>query len=190
MFPAELIVEARWAADNRATYRFTTEQPMYSIFTRKPEAAVFPTAQRYGLGVLTFSPLNSGWLTANPDIKASHRAALAARLAPQQHDPATAAGQRKTAAAALLAGLAAQAGMTMPHLAVAFARAHPAVTSVLIGPRTQDHLETLLDGADIELTADILDRIDEIVPPGTDLDPADNYAADPPALTDPGLRRR
>src|ERR1019366_666579 len=56
-------------------------------------------------------------------------------------------------------------------VATAFVRAHPAVTSVLIGPRTADQLDGLLSGADIELPADVLDRIDEIVPPGTDLDP-------------------
>jgi aryl-alcohol dehydrogenase-like predicted oxidoreductase len=83
-----------------------------------------------------------------------------------------------------------EAGMTLPQLATAFVRAHPAVTSVLIGSRTQEQLDGLLTGADIELTGAILDRIDEIVPPGTDLDPADNYAATPPAIEQAELRRR
>jgi aryl-alcohol dehydrogenase-like predicted oxidoreductase len=186
MFPAEMIVEAQWAAERQGSYRFLTEQPMYSVFTRKPEAAVFPTAQRHGLGVLTFSPLNSGWLSGHAGLASSHRASLL----PSQYDASAPAGQLKTAALAELGVVADKAGMTLPQLALAFVRAHPAVTSVLLGPRTQEQLDGLLSGADMELSGDILDRIDEIVPPGTDLDPADNYAAAPPAIENAGLRRR
>jgi aryl-alcohol dehydrogenase-like predicted oxidoreductase len=186
MFPAELITEAQWAAERQGSYRFLTEQPMYSIFTRKIEAAVLPTAQRYGLGVLTFSPLNGGWLSGHADLASSHRASRR----PSVYDPATPTGKLKAAALAKLALVADEVGMTLPQLATAFVRAHPAVTSVLIGPRTREQLDTLLSGADIELSGDILDRIDEIVPPGTELDPADNYAATPPAVEHANLRRR
>ncbi|MGH3379572.1 MAG: aldo/keto reductase [Actinoallomurus sp.] len=190
MFPAEMIVEAQWAAERQGTYRFLTEQPMYSIFTRKLEAAVLPTAQRHGLGVLTFSPLNSGWLSGRADLTSSHRAALYSSAFPSRFDSSTPTGTLKAAALAELAVLAREAGMTLPQLATAFVRAHPAVTSVLIGPRTREQLDGLLSGADIELSSDVLDRIDEIVPPGTDLDPADNYAATPPAIENAALRRR
>jgi aryl-alcohol dehydrogenase-like predicted oxidoreductase len=186
MFPAEMIVEAQWTAERRGSCRFLTEQPMYSIFTRKPEGGVLPTAQHYGLGVLTFSPLNGGWLSGRADLTAGHRASRR----PSAYDSSTPAGQLKAAALGRLAAVADEAGVTLPQLATAFVRAHPAVTSVLIGPRTQEHLDGLLSGADIELSGDILDRIDEIVPPGTDLDPADNYAATPPALENASLRRR
>jgi aryl-alcohol dehydrogenase-like predicted oxidoreductase len=186
MFPAEMIVEAQWAAKREGTYRFLTEQPMYSIFTRRPEAAVFPTAQRHGLGVLTFSPLNSGWLSGRANLSSSHRASLL----PAAYDASTPAGRLKAAALEKLVVVADEAGMTLPQLASAFVRAHPAVTSVLIGPRTQEQLDGLVSGADIELSDDLLDRIDDIVAPGTDLDPADNYAATPPAIEDPRLRRR
>lgn len=190
MFPAETTVEAQWEAERRGLHRFLTEQPMYSVFTRGPEAAVFPTAQRYGLGVLTFSPLNSGWLSGRADLPATHRARLMSSALPLAYDASAPAGRLKTAALAELTVLADDAGMTLPQLAIAFAHAHPAVSSVLIGPRTQEQLDGLLPAAGIDLTDDILDRIDEIVPPGTDLDPADNYAAAPPAIEDPGLRRR
>ncbi|MEU7939258.1 aldo/keto reductase [Microbispora bryophytorum] len=186
MFPAELITEAQWAAQRTGTHRFLTEQSMYSVFTRRPEGAVFPTAQRHGLGVLTFSPLNGGWLSGRADFTTGHRASSR----PSHYDTTTPAGRRKTVALAELAALADEAGMTLPHLAIAFARAHPAVTSVLIGPRTADQLDGLLPGADVDLTGDILDRIDAIVPPGTDLNPEDNYATTPPALQDARLRRR
>jgi aryl-alcohol dehydrogenase-like predicted oxidoreductase len=186
MFPAEMIVEAQWSAVRHGLHRFRTEQTIYSVFTRRVEAAVLPTAQRHGLGVLTFSPLNGGWLSGHADLTSSHRASIR----PSGYDVSIPAVALKAAALAELAVLAGEAGMTLPQLATAFVRAHPAVTSVLIGPRTQDQLDGLLAGADLELTADILDRIDEIVPPGTDLNPADNYAATPPALENARLRRR
>jgi len=186
MFPAEMITEAQWAAERQGSYRFTTEQPMYSLFTRKLEAAVLPTAQRYQLGVLTFSPLNGGWLSGHADLTSGHRASLR----PSVYDPSTPTGQLKAAAVKELSAVAGQAGLSLPQLATAFVRAHPAVTSVLIGPRTAEQLDGLLSGADVELPDDVLDRIDEIVPPGTDLDSRDNYAATPPAIADARLRRR
>jgi aryl-alcohol dehydrogenase-like predicted oxidoreductase len=186
MFPAEMITEAQWAAERQGSYRFTTEQPMYSLFTRKLETAVLPTAQRYRLGVLTFSPLNGGWLSGHAELTSGHRASLR----PSAYDPSTPTGQLKAAAVKELSVLAAQAGLTLPQLATAFVRAHPAVTSVLIGPRTAEQLDGLLSGTDIELPDEVLDRIDEIVPPGTDLDSRDNYAATPPAIADARLRRR
>jgi aryl-alcohol dehydrogenase-like predicted oxidoreductase len=186
MFPAELIVEAQWSAERHGSHRFLTEQTIYSIFTRRVEAAVLPTAQRHGLGVLTFSPLNGGWLSGHADLTSSHRASIR----PSGYDTSIPAVALKAAALAELLVVADEAGMTLPQLATAFVRAHPAITSVLIGPRTQDQLDGLLAGAGLELTADILDRIDQIVPPGTDLNPADNYAATPPALEDAQLRRR
>jgi aryl-alcohol dehydrogenase-like predicted oxidoreductase len=186
MFPAETIVEAQWAAERRGTHRFLTEQTMYSILTRRPEASVFPVTQRHNLGVLTFSPLNGGWLSGRTDLSSSHRASGR----PGHYDPSSPTGQAKAAAVAKLTTLAAEVGVTLPELAVAFVRSHPAVTSVLIGPRTQEQLDSLLPAAELELTGDILDRIDEIVPPGTELDPADNYNATPPAIEHARLRRR
>jgi aryl-alcohol dehydrogenase-like predicted oxidoreductase len=186
MFPAETIVEAQWSAERRSTHRFLTEQLMYSIFTRRPEGNVFPVAQRYDLGVLTFSPLNGGWLSGRADLLSSHRASTR----PNHYDPTTSTGALKAAAVGKLSALADESGMTLPQLAIAFVRAHPAVTSVLIGPRTQDQLDSLLPAAELDLSAEILDRIDEIVPPGTELDPADNYNATPPAIEHTHLRRR
>ncbi|WP_274649778.1 aldo/keto reductase [Paenibacillus humicola] len=185
-FPAERIVEAQWAAERGGHHRFLAEQPMYSIFTRKLEAAVLPAAQRYNMGVITYSPLNGGWLSGRADQMGSHRAAGR----PERYDPTIPSNQAKAEALRKLDALAKESGIPLPHLALAFVRSHPAVTSVIIGPRTMEQLEGLLGGADVELSGDILDRIDEIVPPGTDLNPADNYAADSPAIADKRLRRR
>ncbi|MFG2531468.1 aldo/keto reductase [Streptomyces sp. NPDC048516] len=183
-FPAERIVEAQWTAERRGHVRFRTEQPPYSMLARGVESAVLPTAQRYGMGVLTWGPLSAGWLSGR-DLSASSRAGLES----QKFDLSVPANARKAEAVAALSKVAAEAGLTLPHLATAFVRSHPAVTSVIIGPRTLDQLDSMLEGSEVTLGTDVLDRIDAIVPPGTDLNPADNYYA-PPAIADASLRRR
>ena len=83
----------------------------------------------------------------------------------------------------------AEAGLPLTHLAMAFAVAHPGVTSAIIGPRTMEQLDDVLAGADVVLGDDILEQIDAIVPPGTDVSPLD-MAYETPALLTPTLRRR
>jgi aryl-alcohol dehydrogenase-like predicted oxidoreductase len=185
-YPAERIVEAQWVAERRGHHRFLTEQPRYSLFNRTVERAVFPTAQRYNLGVLTYGPLNSGWLSGRADPTSGHRV----QSAPQAFDLADPANSAKMDALTQLTALAAEAGLPLAQLATAFVVAHPAVTSVIIGPRTAEHLESTLAGADVRLTEDVLDRIDDIVTPGRDLNPIDMYLADPPAMLEKRLRRR
>jgi aryl-alcohol dehydrogenase-like predicted oxidoreductase len=186
-FAPEEIVEAQWTAERRGHHRFRTEQPQYSILTRGIENRVLPTAQRYGMGVLTYGPLNSGWLSGRADPTASHRnAGLGARV----FDLEKPGVQAKAAAVEQLSKLADEAGLPLAHLAVAFVRAHPAVTSVLIGPRRPDQLDDLLAGAEVRLSDDVLDRIDEIVPPGVDLNTADVYLDPTPPIQNKRLRRR
>ncbi|MEU6205047.1 aldo/keto reductase [Micromonospora musae] len=189
-FPAEEIVEAQHVSQRRALGRFRTEQPPYSLLARGIEADVLPVCQRYGMGVLTWSPLASGFLSGRyRDGRPADLTSGRATLTPARFDPALPGNAAKYRAVEELAALAGQLGCTLPQLAVAFPAAHPAVTSVLIGPRTMAQLDGLLAGAELTLDDTALDRIDEIVAPGTDL-----YAADgvwrPQALTDPGLRRR
>jgi aryl-alcohol dehydrogenase-like predicted oxidoreductase len=186
MYPAELITEAQWVAERRGLHRFWTEQPRYSILNRTPETAVFPTTERFGMGVLTFGPLASGWLSGRRDPASGHRATLA----PQGFDLSIPANQDKASTVESLAALSHDLGVSMSSLATAFVRAHPAVTSVILGPRTRVQLDDLLTGADVELDDAALDRIDELVAPGTELNPQDNYLTDNPALTDRQLRRR
>jgi aryl-alcohol dehydrogenase-like predicted oxidoreductase len=180
--PASDIVEARWAAERRGLERFRTEQPPYSILSRGIEREVLPVAQRHGMGVLVWGPLGQGMLTGRvrkgrqTDLR---RAALLKSVS----------DERRLDAVEQLIPLAEQAGIPMTHLALAFAIAHPGVTSAIIGPHTMDQLEDLLAGADVTLTDEILDRIDEIVPPGTDIGTLDQ-AYLPPALLNPRLRRR
>ncbi|CAM4201065.1 aldo/keto reductase [Kibdelosporangium persicum] len=185
-FPAEQIVEAQWVAEKRGLHRFRTEQPPYSILMRGVEADVLPTAQRYGMGVLTWSPLAAGWLSgrAAPAQATGGRAEIVGDV----FDLADPANQTKLAAVEKLTKLAADAGMSLPHLAVAFVLAHPAVSSVIIGASRPQHLADLLAGVDVRLGDDVLDKIDEIVPPGVTVRQRDTYYP-PPAIADKRLRR-
>ena len=185
MFPAELMVEARWRAETGGHHRFRSEQLRYSVLSRTAEAHVLPTAQRYEVGVLSFSPLSGGWLSGRSDPTKGHRPTAAAK----DFDLTNPANQAKLEAVEKLTDLASEAGIALAHLAIAFARSHPAVTSVLIGPRTPEQLDDLLAGADVELSQDVLDRVDDIVLPGTELNPDDNYFSTPPAILDKSLRR-
>jgi aryl-alcohol dehydrogenase-like predicted oxidoreductase len=180
--PASDIVEAQWVAERRGLARFHTEQPAYSILNRGIEREILPTIQRFGMGTLVWGPLGQGLLTGRVRKNEGNdlrRAGLFQHL----ND------ERRLDAVERLIPLAAQAGLPMTHLAMAFTIAHPGVTSALIGVRTMDHLDGLLAGLDVTLTDDILDRIDEIVPPGTDVGTLDQ-AYQPPALANPGMRRR
>ena len=187
-FPADLIVEAQWTAERRGRERFVCEQPPYSILVRAVEAAVLPACQRHRLGVITWGPLASGWLSGQYRLDADLPASKRSRRLPQRFDMSVPGNKAKLEAADKLAKLAAEAGMSVIHLALGFVVSHPAVTSAILGPRTMEHLESQL-GAPEGLPADLLNRIDEIVPPGVNLNPADGSYV-PPALTDPALRRR
>jgi aryl-alcohol dehydrogenase-like predicted oxidoreductase len=189
-FPAEDIVEAHWVAERRGLLRFRTEQPPYSLLARGIESSVLPACQRLGMGVLTWSPLAWGFLSGkyrnrrDADLSTGRPA-----LSPQRFDPSIAANAAKFGAAGQLAELAVETGCSLPQLAVAFPAVHPAVTSVIIGPRTMQQLQDLLNGASLVLDDKILDRIDQIVPPGTNLYNPDG-AWSPPALAGAALRRR
>ncbi|WP_225097764.1 aldo/keto reductase [Streptomyces sp. CoH27] len=187
-FPAYRIVQAQWAAREHHVSRYVTEQPSYSLLQRGIEAHVLPVAEEYGLGVLVWSPLASGWLSgavrAGRDIT-THRSAFM----PQRFDTALPANRARLDAVEKLAKVADEAGLTLIQLALGFVTVHPAVTSALVGPRTLGHLHAQLAAADTVLPADVLDAVDAIVAPGTDLAPHEKSDT-PPALLDPALRRR
>jgi aryl-alcohol dehydrogenase-like predicted oxidoreductase len=174
-FPASAIVEAQWVARDRRLARYVTEQPPYSILVRGIEADVLPTCAKYGMGVIPWSPLAGGWLSGryrkNADLPTPTSSARQ-RLA-DRYDLSLPANQRKLDAADHLAQLADEAGIPLLQLAIAFIANHPAVTAPIIGPRTMEQLEGQLPAADIVLDEALLDRIDEIVPPGTNINPAD-----------------
>jgi aryl-alcohol dehydrogenase-like predicted oxidoreductase len=187
-FPPEQIVDAHHVAQQRGLQRFRTEQPPYSLLARGVEASLLPICQRYGMGVLTWGPLGSGFLTGRyRKGRAVDLTEGRAAITPARFDPARPENVAKLEVVERLAELADGLGVTLPELAVAFPVAHPAVTSVIIGPRTMTQLEQLVKGAGLALDDATLDRIDEIVPPGTNL-----YQPNwqPPVLTRPASRRR
>ncbi|MEV4629633.1 aldo/keto reductase [Micromonospora sp. NPDC049523] len=189
-FPPEEIVEAHHVAERRALGRFRTEQPPYSILARGIETSVLPVAQRYGMGVLVWSPLASGFLSGRYRRGESVDLSVGRpRLNPARFDPSLPVNVTKLEIVEQLVEVADGIGCTLPELAVAFAVAHPGVTSAIIGPRTMEHLDASLKGASLVLDDATLDRIDEIVPPGTNVYQPDG-AWSPASLTDPARRRR
>jgi aryl-alcohol dehydrogenase-like predicted oxidoreductase len=180
-FPGWQMVEAQWTAERRGLSRFRTEQPPYSIFVRQIERDVLPVAQRYGMGVLVWSPLCRGWLTGryrrdgfddSPQARAARGQERGGTIA-AQFDRSRPENQRKLDLVESLAKISADAGISMTHMAIAFTLAHPAVTSAIVGPRTMEQLQDVLAGADVRLDEATLDAIDELVPPGTLVDEND-----------------
>jgi aryl-alcohol dehydrogenase-like predicted oxidoreductase len=189
-FPAEQIVEAQWVAERRGRERFVCEQPPYSIFARGIEAAVLPTCERYGMGVLPWSPLGGGWLTGRyrKGREIDLTTGRAGRM-PQRFDPSLPGNARKLDLVEELIGVAEEAGCSLTHLALGFVVAHPAVSAAIVGPRTMDQLTDLLAGAGVTLDDAALDRIDELVPPGTNVH-VDDAGWQPPAVAQAWRRRR
>jgi aryl-alcohol dehydrogenase-like predicted oxidoreductase len=186
-FPASAIVEAQWVAEKRGRERFQCEQPPYSILVREIEKDVLPTCLRHGMGVIPWSPLAGGWLSGRyriDDYPQSRRA----QMVPRRYDMSIPGNQRKLEAADLLAQLAEEHGMTLIEMALAFVIRHPAVTAAIIGPRTLEHLESQLPATETVLSGELLDRIDEIVPPGVTVNPTD-AGWDNPNLQPGALRR-
>jgi len=185
--PASQIIEAQWTAERRGHERFRTEQPPYSLLTRAIEYDVLPTCLRHGMGVLSYSPLAGGWLSGRyrkgQAVTGPGSAARAQRF-PGAYDATDPANAAKLDAADALGALANEAGLTLIQMAIAFVIRHPAVTSAIIGPRTMEHLDAYLAADEIHLSNDLLDRIDQIVPPGVTINVADNmWNVGTPALS-------
>ena len=183
-FPASQIVEAQWVAERRALARFRVEEPPYSILSLGIEREVLPVCQRYGMGVMVWSPLAKGMLTGRYRKGQSLPDSLRVKVMRKQMSD-----EHRLDAVEQLIVVAQDAGMSLTHLAMAFAVSHPGVTSAILGPRTMEQLDDLLAGAEAVLPDEVLDAIDRIVPPGTDVGiDAANYV--PPALSQTSLRRR
>ena len=188
-FPAHEIVEAQWVAERRGRERFMCEQPPYSILVRGIERDVLPACERHRMGAITWSPLAEGWLTGRYRKGAELPPSSRSGRHPVHWDMSLPDNVAKLEAAEALALLAEEQGISLIHLAIAFALEHPAVTSAIIGPRTMEQLESQLGAAEVALDPAVLDRVDDIVPPGRNVAAA-GAGYDPPAVTDPALRRR
>jgi len=188
-FPAHEIVEAQWAAEKRGHERVRCEQPPYSIFVRGIEKDVLPTCQKYGMGVIPWSPLAGGWLSGKYRRGAEQPTTGRAARMPARYDYALPENQKKLDVIEGLEKLASDAGVPLIHLALAFVINHPAVSAAIIGPRTMEQLEGQLGAVDVRLEDAILDGIDALVPPGTNLNQSDG-GYQPPAITAAWRRRR
>ena len=188
-YPPSEIVTAQWAAEKRGHARFVCEQPPYSMLVRGVESEVLPLCEQYGMGVIPWSPLAGGWLSGRWRKGQAPPESTRATRIPQRYDLSLPENQRKLDAADALAQLASDAGISLIHLALAFVLQHPGVTAPIIGPRTMEQLDSQLGAVDVQLDAAILDRIDEIVPPGTTFTRADTGWT-PPAVADASRRRR
>jgi len=187
-FPPSQIVEAQWTAERRGRERFMCEQPPYSMLVRGVENEVLPVCERYGMGVIPWSPLAGGYLSGRYRKGEEPPKSSRAERLPQRFDLSIPANRRKFDAAVALGELADDSGMTLIEMALAFVIRHPAVTSAIIGPRTMEHLESQLPAAGAELSDAVLDRIDEIVPPGQNVNPVDGGWSNP--ALQPAARRR
>ena len=187
-FPPSQIVEAQWVARDRGLQRFVCEQPPYSLLVRGVEADVLPTCARHGIGVIPWSPLAGGWLSGRWRKGAEPPSSTRAERLPGRYDLSIPENQRKLEAADALGRLADEAGLSLIQLALAFVIRHPAVTAAIIGPRTIEQLESQLGADEVELDDATLDRIDEIVAPGTTISPGDAGWQNP--ALEPAARRR
>jgi aryl-alcohol dehydrogenase-like predicted oxidoreductase len=187
-YPPSQIVKAQWVAEYSGHAHYVCEQPPYSILVRGVETEVLPTCQDFGMGVIPWSPLAGGWLSGKYR-KGSDMTSHRAERMPARYDLSIPGNQEKLDAVEQLAQLAEQAGISLIHLALAFVIRHPAVSAAIVGPRTLEQLEGQLGAVDVQLSDEILDAIDEIVPPGTNLNAAD-AGWSPPWLDDPAARRR
>ena len=184
-FPASEIVEAQWIAERRGLARFRVEQPPYSILNRGIEREVLPVCQRHGMGVMVWSPMAKGMLTGRYRKGQPLPDSLRVKFFAKQMSD-----ERRLEAVEQLILVAQEARMPLTHLAMAFAVTHPGVTSAILGPRTMQQLDDLLAGAEVVLDDEVLDQIDQIVPPGADVGTPDAANYVPPALSQTNLRRR
>lgn len=184
-FPASDIIEAQWVAERRGLSRFRIEQQPYNILNRNVENTILPTCQKYGIGVSAWSPLSKGLLTGKHRKGQPKPDSLRAKYFPTLISDA-----RSGDLVEKLFLLAQDAGMSLTHMATAFVLAHPGITSAIIGPRNMEQFDDLIAGMDVKLDDALLDKIDEIAPPGGEIAPLEGSAYTPPSMTKTELRRR
>jgi aryl-alcohol dehydrogenase-like predicted oxidoreductase len=187
-YPAAQIVRAQWVARDRGHQRYVCEQPPYSLLVRGIEADVLPTCLEYRMGAMVWSPLAGGWLSGKWRKGAEDLTSRRSAMLPRRYDLSLPENQAKLEAADALGRLADELGVSLVHLALAFAINHPAVTAAIIGPRTMEQLESQLGAEELRLDAEVLDRIDQIVAPGRTINPVDRGWQNP-ALSPGALRR-
>lgn len=185
-FPASEIVEAQRVTELRNLSRFRVEQQPYSILNRQIEREVLPVCERYGMGVMAWSPLSKGLLTGKHLLGRPPVDSLRAKYLPKVMSDENSLRLIEEQ----LIPLAKSAGMSLTHMSLAFVISHPALTSAILGPRTPEQLDDLLAAMNVTLSDEILDQIDKIAPPGLDIAPLDVSGYTPPSILNVSSRRR
>jgi aryl-alcohol dehydrogenase-like predicted oxidoreductase len=177
-FPASALTDASWISATTGREAFAVEQSPYSIFMRGIERDVLPVTRRLNIGTMVWSPLAGGWLTGKYRLGGQDR--QEPTMMPTRFDMSRPENQRKLALVEDLLKVADTAGLSLTHLALAWVLQHPGVTSAILGPKTLAQLDDLLGVDKVgALPAEVLDAIDELVAPGSDIDPADRFELTP-----------
>jgi aryl-alcohol dehydrogenase-like predicted oxidoreductase len=164
-FPAWMLMEALAISERYGLARFISEQPPYNLLDRRIENEMIPLAQRYNLALLCWSPLAMGTLAGRyPRADEHPSGSRAARIGAWAAERIT---ERGIAAAQKAANVAEQRGITPAQLALLWVKDQPGVTSAIIGPRTEAHLNDAIPVLDMQLKPEDAAALDEIVPPGT-----------------------
>lgn len=170
-FAAWELVESYWVSDRHNVHRFRCEQPPYSIFVRHIENDVLPVCRKFGTGVIPWSPLNRGWLAGKyrkgQPVDPQSRAGRGDQFIDQPDSPT---GQKKLDLVEELIPMAQEAGANLAQYALAWTLSNPVITAPIIGPRTMEQLEDNLGAIDVCIPPEHLKRIDEMVPPGTNVE--------------------
>ena len=164
-FPAWMVMEALAISERLKLVRFATEQPPYNLLDRRVENELIPLAQRYNLGLMPWSPIAMGMLAgryaADQDFPDGSRAArIGSIYADRVTDKAIMKGNE-------IIPIAEKHGLTPAQLALLWVKDQPAVTSPIVGPRTEEHLDDALPVMDMQLSSELAEELDTIVPPGS-----------------------
>ncbi len=173
-FAAWQVVESLWTAERYGLNRFVTEQPPYHLLDRRIERELIPAARTFGLGLIPWSPLAGGFLTGK--YQRGQNAPENARYSGGKSRAGMLENDRAFDILEGLQQLADDKACSVSHLALAWRRDQPGITSPIIGPRTMDQLEDNLKAMAVQLTDADRERIDELSPPGEHV--SNYYTAD------------
>jgi aryl-alcohol dehydrogenase-like predicted oxidoreductase len=164
-FAAWQVVESLWVSKEYGLNRFVTEQPPYNLLDRRIERELLPAAKTYGIGVIPWSPLAGGFLSGKYQRQGKQPEG---RFADRSHvrAPSLLDSPRAFDVVQKLQGLATELSVPVSQLALAWVAQQPGIASAIIGPRTRDQLEDNLKARELELSPEVLARIDAVVPPG------------------------
>ncbi len=167
-WPVPLIMEALWLSDKHGLPRTIAEQPPYNLTDRRIELELVWTCMRYGIGIMPFGPLAGGVLSGiyrkDQPAPEGHRFKEVG-----QRDGHNRYTEQTLALVEALIPLAEGQGISLAELSLAWLMQRPGITSPICGPRTAEHVRSALRACEVALTPEELARVDEVIPPGTNV---------------------